>query len=50
MEKYKFLISKKLHSDRVSIFSCNICILIRLLVKVLVSKGWVHSNITVQTL
>ena len=49
MEKYKFLISKKLHSDMYfqlqQMYSCE-----TVWVKVLVSKKWVQSEIRVQTL
>ena len=32
------------------IFSCNKCILVRLWVKLFVSKGWIQTEITVHTL
>ena len=32
------------------IFNCNKCILMRLWVKILVSQGWVQSEITVHTI
>ena len=36
----------ELHSDM--FFSCNKCVLVRLWVKVFVSKGWVQEEIAVQ--